>query len=176
MPTWQSIADWYEQLAKDRTAPDPSLKAKTAEVIKGRETQEDKAKAIFYYVQEKTRYVAIELGKSAYQPRTANSVLANKYGDCKDMATLLVAMMREAGITAYPVLLGGRRTRPERGDPRPARSTTRLLWRKSTARSTGWTPPRPSARSGSFPGSDRGCSGVCHPQQQGGVRERFPTA
>lgn len=160
VPTWQSIADWYEQLAKDRTAPDASLKAKTAEVIKGRKTPEDKAKAIFYYVQEKTRYVAIELGKSAYQPRTANSVFANKYGDCKDMATLLVAMMREAGITAYPVLLEmADRSKKSEEIPSPGAFNHAIALAEINGKKYWLDATAALCPFGVIPGSDRGCEG-----------------
>jgi Domain of Unknown Function with PDB structure (DUF3857)/Transglutaminase-like superfamily/Domain of Unknown Function with PDB structure (DUF3858) len=102
---WQQIAGWYQGLAKDRAVADPAIKARVAELIKGKTTPEEKAKAIFYDVQDQVRYVAIELGISAYQPRPATKTMTNLYGDCKDMATLLVAMLREAGVTAHPVLL-----------------------------------------------------------------------
>jgi hypothetical protein len=158
VPTWQSIADWYQTLAKDRMDADPTIKAKTAEVIKGRKTPEDKARAIFYYVQEKTRYVAIELGKSAYQPRTAPSVLANKYGDCKDMATLLVAMMREAGITAYPVLLEmGDRSKKSEEIPSPGAFNHAIALAEINGKKYWLDATASLCPFGVIPGSDRGC-------------------
>ncbi len=106
LPGWQTVADWYLDLAKGRMDADPETRATALEVTKNCKTPEEKARAIFYYVQDKTRYVSIDFGKSAYQPHTPGSVLGNQYGDCKDMATLLVAMLRASGIqTAYPVLL-----------------------------------------------------------------------
>jgi hypothetical protein len=105
VPNWQIIADWYTQLAKDRMVAGPEIVSKAKELTKNCKTDEEKARAIFYYVQDKTRYVAIELGISAYQPRPALQTLTNQYGDCKDMATLLVAMLRSVGIKAHPTLL-----------------------------------------------------------------------
>lgn len=102
---WQVVAKWYDSLAEGRAAADPEIKTRALEIVKGKTTPEDKARAIFYAVQEQTRYVAIELGLSAYQPRPASQTLINQYGDCKDMATLLVAMLRSVGINAHPVLL-----------------------------------------------------------------------
>ncbi|MBC8143075.1 MAG: DUF3857 domain-containing transglutaminase family protein, partial [Armatimonadetes bacterium] len=105
LQNWQDVAGTYWNLAKDRMVADAEIKRITAEVTKGKTTPEEKAKAIFYYVEEKTRYVAKELGIGAIQPRPAALTCAYKYGDCKDMTTLLVAMCKEAGITAHPVLL-----------------------------------------------------------------------
>ena len=58
------------------------IKRITAEVTRGKSDPEAKAKAIFYYVQEKTRYVAKELGIGAIQPRPASLTCENRYGDC----------------------------------------------------------------------------------------------
>ena len=51
------------------------------------------------------RYVFIDLGKSGYEPENAKKVFENKYGDCKDKSTLLISMLRVAGIPAYYVLI-----------------------------------------------------------------------
>ncbi|MGC4043848.1 MAG: DUF3857 and transglutaminase domain-containing protein [Armatimonas sp.] len=105
IPNWQAIAGWYETMAEGREVPDAALTAKAKEITANAKTLEEKTRAIFYWVQNKTRYVAIELGQGAYQPRAANNTFVNQYGDCKDMATLLVSMLRAVGVTAHPVLL-----------------------------------------------------------------------
>ena len=122
LPSWQNIADWYNDLAKARMDADADTRARALELTKNLKTPEEKAKAIFYYVQDKTRYVSIDFGKSAYQPHTPTSVLGNQYGDCKDMATLLVAMLRAVGIdSAYPVLLNAESKMPKKTDlPTPS--------------------------------------------------------
>ena len=109
---WQEVSGLYYRLAKDRMTADDAIKHEVAALTQGKATPEEKAKAIYYYVEEKTRYVAKELGIGAIQPRPAAQTCDYRYGDCKDMATLLVAMLREAGIKAYPVLLnaGSRET------------------------------------------------------------------
>jgi transglutaminase-like putative cysteine protease len=57
--------------------------------------------------------VSLSLGIGGYQPRTPASVLETQYGDCKDKATLFVALARRMGVNAFPVLLssGGGWTR-----------------------------------------------------------------
>jgi len=49
--------------------------------------------------------VAVELGISSYKPRRALETLRDGYGDCKDRGTLLIAMLRSAGIRALPSLV-----------------------------------------------------------------------
>ena len=51
------------------------------------------------------RYTGVEFGKAAIVPRSSRETLAHRYGDCKDQATLLVAMLRVAGIRAHVALL-----------------------------------------------------------------------
>ncbi len=105
IPDWDSIARWYATLAFCRDTATPEIKALARKLTAGKSDPAEKARAIFHHVQERTRYVAIELGISAYQPRPASKTLRNEYGDCKDMTTLLVSLLREAGIRAWPVLL-----------------------------------------------------------------------
>ncbi len=155
--TWQDIAAWYWTLAKDRANPDAAIKAQTAALIKGKTTPEEKAKAIFYHVEEKTRYVALEYGIGGYQPRRAADVSRNQYGDCKDMTTLLVAMLKEAGITAHPVLLRAGSTAKVSDElPSPhafnhaiclAEINGKKFWLDATAQLASW---------GVVPGGDRG--------------------
>lgn len=103
--SWEDVYKWYKELAEPQEQADEAVKAKVAELILGKTTDEEKVKAIFEFVASEIRYVAIELGQGAYQPYSATHVLKYKYGDCKDKVTLLVTMLREAGIDAYHVLI-----------------------------------------------------------------------
>jgi hypothetical protein len=51
------------------------------------------------------RYTGIEFGEAAQIPRTPAETLTRRYGDCKDQAAVLVAMLRAAGIPAHLALL-----------------------------------------------------------------------
>ena len=114
-PTWESVAGWYHTLAAPRMAITPEITSLAHRLTAGKTTQREKGAAIFYWVEKKTRYVAIEMGLSAYQPHSAGDVSRNRYGDCKDMATLLAALFHAAGIaTAWPALLDTENKRPIR--------------------------------------------------------------
>ena len=58
---------------------------------------------------KQTRYVGLEFGIHGYQPYAVTQVFARKFGDCKDKASLLVAMLREIGVEASLVLARTRR-------------------------------------------------------------------
>jgi hypothetical protein len=103
--SWQDIAEWFWNLQQPQAKPSPEIKAKVTELIAGKTTDEDKARAIYDWVANKTRYVGLEFGISAYKPHAAQEVYSNLYGDCKDKANLLITMLALAGIKAHPVLL-----------------------------------------------------------------------
>jgi transglutaminase-like putative cysteine protease len=69
-------------------------------------SQRDKAAHIYRWVQEHIHYVAIENGLEGFVPRPADTVLKRKYGDCKDMASIISAMCRKAGMNAYFTWIG----------------------------------------------------------------------
>lgn len=102
---WQEIYAWWRDLYKDKIAADVDIKVKVRELIKEKKTPEEKIRAIYNYCAQEVRYVAVEYGDAGYEPHKASEIFKNKYGDCKDKAILLITMLREAGIEAYPVLI-----------------------------------------------------------------------
>jgi transglutaminase-like putative cysteine protease len=112
--SWQDVGQWYARLAASSRVETPALIQKVRELTASRSTQMDKVRALASFVQREVRYVAIEIGIGGYQPHPASSVLFNRYGDCKDKATLLGAMLKQIGIDSYYVL-----TDSERGSVAP---------------------------------------------------------
>ena len=105
---WPEIASWYADLSRDRYALTPELEKKLAEVTSAAKTREDSLRALHRWIAQDLRYVSLSLGIGGYQPRMPASVLETQYGDCKDKATLFVALARRMGINAFPVLLSSR--------------------------------------------------------------------
>jgi hypothetical protein len=105
LSSWQEIARWYWDLQKPQTTLSPALKTMVAQLTGKSTTADEKTRAIYDWVSRSVRYVGLEFGLSAYKPHPAAEVHAKLYGDCKDKATLLIAMLGEAGIKAYPTLL-----------------------------------------------------------------------
>lgn len=104
--SWNDIARWYGGLIRASVTINSQMKEKTYELTKDATTELDKAKAIFRYVQSQIRYVQLEASHDIYSPHSSVDVLNNKFGDCKDKATLLLAMFKIANIEAFPALVG----------------------------------------------------------------------
>ena len=103
--TWADIARWYAGLARDRGTVPPALASRLAQVVAGSKTLSDSITAVHRWVAQDIRYVSLSLGLGGYQPRPPADVSQTAYGDCKDKATLFIALLGRLGVTAYPVLL-----------------------------------------------------------------------
>lgn len=104
-----NLYKYYYKNIKDINKTDQSaLKNYTEELIKGLNSDFDKTKAIFDYVQTKIHYVAFEDGMGGFIPRDAAEVFQKKYGDCKDMANLLNEMLHYANIESFISWIGTR--------------------------------------------------------------------
>ena len=103
--SWQQVGQWYGGLAKQATAETPDIRAKAEELTRGKNTDDEKIRAIYDFVSTRIRYIGVSLGLGRYTPHNAGDVLANRYGDCKDKHTLFAALLQAVNIPAYPVLI-----------------------------------------------------------------------
>jgi len=106
--SWSQIYEWWGKLYREKIKTNEAIREKTQELIKGKDTEKDKARAIYNWCAAKIRYVGVEYGEAGFEPHYATEIFKNKYGDCKDQVMLLVSMLKFAGISAYPVLIGTR--------------------------------------------------------------------
>ncbi|CAN5422202.1 hypothetical protein BH10ACI4_BH10ACI4_05510 [soil metagenome] len=106
---WQGIGQWYRRLASERLASTPEIAAKANELAAGKTDFYDKTEAIAEFVQKQVRYFVIEMGIGGYQPHYAADIFRNRYGDCKDKATLLSAMLSSVGIHSALMMVDHRR-------------------------------------------------------------------
>jgi hypothetical protein len=102
---WAEMGRWENDLTQGRRDPSPELKQKVAELTANVPTTLGKMQALANFIQQNIRYVAIELGIGGLQPHAARDVFAHKYGDCKDKATVLSAMLKEIGVDSYYVAI-----------------------------------------------------------------------
>lgn len=103
--SWKQIGSWYSELSAGRRQASPEIHQKALQLTTGQVTFEGKVNAIASFMQSEIRYVAIEIGIGGYQPHPASDVFRNRYGDCKDKATLMSTMLHEVGIDSDYVLV-----------------------------------------------------------------------
>lgn len=103
--TWDQFATWYTQLIRDTFTTDADLVQTVNSLVKGKTTTEEKVDAIYRWVIQNTHYVALEFGIHGYRPYPVTQVFHRRFGDCKDKASLLIAMLNQAGIPADFVLV-----------------------------------------------------------------------
>lgn len=104
--SWSDVTTLYDKLNQGQCDTDAALADKAQELTAGKVLPLDIIRQIAVYVQ-KTRYVGIYRGLRygyGWRARKATEVFATDFGDCKDKANLMVAMLREKGITAYPAI------------------------------------------------------------------------
>ena len=111
----EAFAKAYEDRIKDKFIVTPEIQKQADEITKGLEKKvqndpkldlkKEQAKAIYHWVARNIRYVAIYLADGGIVPHDANSVLKNRYGDCKDHNALLISLLAAKGIDATSALI-----------------------------------------------------------------------
>jgi hypothetical protein len=105
MASWRQFGQWINQLNEGRDELPADLKQKVQEITAPFTDTKNKAKAIYEYLQQTTRYVSIQLGIGGLQPFEASFVAEKGYGDCKALTNYTKAMLKEAGIDSYYTLV-----------------------------------------------------------------------
>lgn len=120
---WTEVSRWQTQLSDPSVIIDDNVAAKARELTANASTEFEKIRAIGTFVQN-LQYISVDIGVgkgNGYRPRPSTLVLQRGYGDCKDKANLMRALLKAVKIDAYPVaIFSGDRTfvREEWASPR----------------------------------------------------------
>ncbi len=106
---WRAWGMWYTHLEEHRPDPTPEIATQAQQLVAGAPDFYTKVKNITEYIQNNIRYFVVERGIGGLQSHNAGDIFRNRYGDCKDKATLLIAMLGAVGIQAYYVPVDDRR-------------------------------------------------------------------
>lgn len=102
--TWLDVSRWYAELSDAQSEPDDAIATKARALTANSKTELEKIRAIGSYVQN-LQYVSIQIGIGGYRPHFARDVFAKQYGDCKDKANLMRAMLKAVKINSYLILI-----------------------------------------------------------------------
>ncbi|WP_406826764.1 DUF3857 domain-containing protein [Pedobacter sp. KACC 23697] len=104
--SWKDIVDWSVRLNTYDLKNSVILNAKVKELkAKAGNDPEKYLQLATRFVQDQIRYMGIEMGQYSHRPNAPDKVLKQRYGDCKDKSLLLVYLLKNMGIPAYPVLI-----------------------------------------------------------------------
>lgn len=103
--SWNDFGIFMRDIMAGRDELPEQLRQLAQETIAGATTDRERITRLYRLLQERTRYVSIQLGIGGWQPFPVDYVEANRYGDCKALSNYMGALLQVAGIETYPVLI-----------------------------------------------------------------------
>lgn len=103
--TWMEVSKWLTEISDSQASVNDALAAKAKQLTESAKSELEKITAIGHFAQG-INYVSIQIGTGrggGYKPHAATDVFAKSYGDCKDKANLMRAMLKAIGIKSYLV-------------------------------------------------------------------------
>jgi hypothetical protein len=108
-PDVQHLFNWYVDMVKPaQMQADSAMRAVTDSLLSPLNSDFEKVKAAYYWVQDNIKYIAFEDAYEGYIPRNPSDVFRWRYGDCKDMAFLLYTLLKPYNLHVMPAWVGTR--------------------------------------------------------------------
>ena len=99
---WQEFGQWmHKSLIKGRDFIDEATKVKILYLVKDAKSLVEKAKIVYQFMQNKTRYISVQVGIGGWEPIKASQVDKVGYGDCKGLTNYTKALLEVVGVTSY---------------------------------------------------------------------------
>lgn len=103
--SWSTFGDWYLALNKSPYVLTDGTKRDLEVIKKNSRDEKDLVRNVYRYMQQKTRYVSIQLGIGGFKALPVEHVDKNGYGDCKALSQYMHALLTEVGVTPNYVLV-----------------------------------------------------------------------
>ena len=107
---WAEFSQAYEARAKEKAVVTPAIAQMADQITQNITEPREQARLLYDWVSKNIRYVATWIGAEGWVPHTAESVLNNRYGDCKDHVVLLEALLAAKGIASSTVMINSDKT------------------------------------------------------------------
>lgn len=102
MNSWEDYGKWfYDKLIAGRDQLSPGTVSRINEVVKGAADDREKVRRVYRWMQQRTRYVSVQIGIGGLQPSTAAEVDQLGYGDCKGLVNYTKALLQAVGIPSW---------------------------------------------------------------------------
>lgn len=106
--SWKEVAAWADAMFVLDARSASEVKELAAKISAENATRDARITAAIRFVQDEIRYLGIEMGRNSHEPHQPWETLDSRWGDCKDKTLLLVSLLRELGLQAYPALVNTR--------------------------------------------------------------------
>jgi transglutaminase-like putative cysteine protease len=106
--SWRDVALWADAMFRLDERSVLEVRELANELRAAHKTRDAQITAAIRFVQDDIRYLGLELGRNSHEPHQPWETLDARWGDCKDKSLLLVALLRELGVEAYPALVNTR--------------------------------------------------------------------
>jgi transglutaminase-like putative cysteine protease len=106
--SWSEVARWSDAMFQLDARSRDEVRQLAARIAGEHPTRDARITAAMRFVQDEIRYLGIEMGRNSHEPHQPWETLEGRWGDCKDKTLLLVALLRELGLEAYPALVNTR--------------------------------------------------------------------
>lgn len=99
---WKEFGKWYYNSLLSDTEEIPEVTQQKIKSLIGNEKNPiEIAKIIYTFVQEKTRYVSVQVGIGGWKPMLAKDVDKLGYGDCKALTNYTRSLLKMVDIPSY---------------------------------------------------------------------------
>ena len=116
-PDWSGVAKWYQRKTYCRTEPNYEVLQQARALLQPGMSETEIVQALHTFITKDINYSYVPFLNSNYVPKKPGATLSAKVGDCKDVATLMITMLREQGIPAWYTLVSTHNFSNE--EPRP---------------------------------------------------------
>jgi hypothetical protein len=106
--SWHEVALWAEEMFRIDERSTAAVKELADRIRAEHATRDARITAAIRFVQDDIRYLGIEMGRNSHEPHQPWETLDARWGDCKDKTLVLVSLLRELGLQAWPALLNTR--------------------------------------------------------------------
>ena len=103
--SWKEYGKFRRDIMEGRDVLPAALATEVHETVDGVADEREKIDRLYRLMQQRCRYVSIQIGLGGWQPFSAEFVEQNRYGDCKALTNYMYAMLKEVGIESYPVTI-----------------------------------------------------------------------
>ena len=103
--SWEAFGQFMQTIMQGRDQLPPRLEQEVKETVAGLDDERQKIDRLYRFMQQRMRYVGIQLGIGGWQPFSAEYVEQNRFGDCKALSNYMGAILQTVDIASYPVLI-----------------------------------------------------------------------